>query len=101
MSVFGGNGGEETWWGVGRSVYLLVRFHENHDKEPVLAAAVPFSAVITLEANVYVFIASDMGRVASVNIRGGKSLSLGSPFLWQKSLFKYPSRLQAYYLLVL
>lgn len=88
----GGNGGEETWWGVGRSVYLLLHFRENLYKEPVLSRVLG-SAVIMFEGSVYVFIAGDTGRVASINRRCGKSLSLGSPVLWQKSLFKYPSRL--------
>lgn len=51
------------------------------------------SAVTKLEGNVYVFFAGDMGRVALINRRCGKSLSRGSPVLWKKSLFKYPSRL--------
>lgn len=98
MSVFGGNGREETRWGVvGMSVYLLVHFHENIYEESVLAAVL-FSALIMLEANVYIYIASDMGRVALINIRCGKSFSLGFPLLWQKSLFKYPSRLWACHL---
>lgn len=65
---------------MGRSIYLLLHFHENLYKEPVLAA-VPVSAVIKLEGSVYVFFAGDMGRVALINRRCGKSLSLGSPVL--------------------
>lgn len=56
------------------SVYLLVHFHENLYEDSVLAAVL-FSALIMLEANVYIFIASDMGRVALINIRCGKFFS--------------------------
>lgn len=38
---------------------------------------VPASAVTKLEGNVYVFFAGDMGRVALINRRRGKSLSRG------------------------
>lgn len=71
---------------MGRSVYLLFHFHETCSEEPRVASV--HSIVIMFKSLFMFSLLVIRARVALINITHWKSLSLGSPVLWQKSLFK-------------